>query len=77
MRPEVLTPLFADVSVLPGIGPRLAALITKTAGPRVVDLLATAPTGVIDRRLSETIEAATPGTTVTLKVRIDRRERPE
>jgi ATP-dependent DNA helicase RecG len=50
MRPEALFPLFADITTLPGIGPRLAVLVEKVAaGGRVKDVLFTAPTGVTDR----------------------------
>ena len=50
MRPQSLTPLFAHVTSLPGIGPRLGTLVEKLAGPLVVDLLWHLPVGVIDRR---------------------------
>jgi ATP-dependent DNA helicase RecG len=39
MRPQSLTPLFAQTTSLPGIGPRLGKLVEKLAGPLVVDLL--------------------------------------
>ncbi len=77
MRPEILNPLFVDLTALPGVGPRLAALIGKVAGPRALDVLMTAPTGVVDRRLSASIGTAEPGTITTLRVRVDKRERPE
>jgi ATP-dependent DNA helicase RecG len=38
-RPSVLFPLFAKVTTLPGIGPRLAKLVARTAGEKVIDLL--------------------------------------
>ena len=50
MRPESLFPLFADITTLPGIGPRLAVLVEKVAGGgRIKDVLFTVPTGVTDR----------------------------
>lgn len=50
MRPQSLFPLFADITTLPGVGPRLAVLIGKVAGgARVKDLLFTPPSGVTDR----------------------------
>ena len=49
MRPQSLFPLFADLTTLKGVGPRLAALMEKVAGPRVKDLVFTAPTGLVDR----------------------------
>ena len=33
MRPEILFPLFAPATSLPGIGPRLAKAVEKAAGP--------------------------------------------
>ena len=50
MRPQSLTPLFAQVTSLPGIGPRLGKLVERLAGPLVVDLLWHLPFAVIDRR---------------------------
>lgn len=50
MRPEILFPLFADVSTLKGVGPRSAPLVAKVAGPLVRDLLFLSPSGLIQRR---------------------------
>ena len=59
MRPQILFPLFADITRLKGIGPRLAALMEKVIqGGRVKDLLFTAPTGLIDRTQRVTISEA-------------------
>ena len=70
MRPEILFPIFAPVTGLPGIGPRLAKLVEKVAGPKVVDLLWLLPTGMIDRRHAPELRDAEPGTIVTLRVRV-------
>ena len=56
MRPPVLNPLFATVSALPGIGPKLEKLFQRLIGregepPRLIDLLFHMPTGFVDRRL--------------------------
>jgi ATP-dependent DNA helicase RecG len=78
MRPDVLNRLFAPVTVLPGIGPKLAELMRKlltgSDGPeaRVVDLLFHLPTAVIDRSRQPAIAEAANGETVTLRVRVDR-----
>ena len=50
MRPEILFPLFADVSTLKGVGPRSAPLVHKVAGPLVRDVLFLSPSGIIQRR---------------------------
>lgn len=76
MRPTILNPLFADVTSLPGVGPKLAALITRVAGPRTVDLVLTAPTGVIDRSARPKIADAPFGALVTLEVHVDRHDPP-
>ena len=76
MRPEILNPLFAPVSTLPGVGPRIAAAIEQCAGPLVVDLLWHLPSGLIDRRFSPTIAEAPAGVIVTLKVRVESHHKP-
>ena len=71
MRPQVLFPLFAEVTTLPGVGPRLARLIAKLAGPRVVDLLWHLPSGIIDRRFTPKIANAPSGTVATITVTVE------
>lgn len=56
MRPQILFPLFAEVSTLKGVGPRVLPLVQKVAGPLVRDLVFLSPSGVIVRR---PMEAAT------------------
>jgi ATP-dependent DNA helicase RecG len=72
VRPDVLNPLFAQVTSLPGIGPRMAKLVEKVAGPTVVQLLWHLPRDVVDRSFSPMIAEAPPGTIVTLRVTVDR-----
>lgn len=83
MRPDDLTPLFAPVETLKGIGPRLAVLMKKALRLppgvrelRVLDLLWHLPTGVVDRRAEPTVADAVPGTIVTLKVRVLKHKAP-
>ncbi|NMM43896.1 ATP-dependent DNA helicase RecG [Rhodospirillaceae bacterium KN72] len=76
MRPEILFPLFAKLDSLKGVGPRIAALMEKAAGPHVVDLLWHLPREIIDRRDRPTVAAALPGKIVTLTVRVGRHEAP-
>ncbi|SDL94490.1 ATP-dependent DNA helicase RecG [Maricaulis salignorans] len=71
MRPEILFPLFQDVIVLPGIGPRLAALLSKAAGPRVKDVLFQLPTGLVDRSQTTTIAEAPDGQIITLTAKVE------
>ncbi|GIL00381.1 MAG: ATP-dependent DNA helicase RecG [Alphaproteobacteria bacterium] len=81
MRPEILNPLFAPVSSLPGIGNRLEQVLTRLlkggdAGEpaRTVDLLFHLPHAVIDRRDRPGIADAREGAIVTLKVHVDRHQ---
>ncbi len=71
MRPEILYPLFAPVTTLPGIGPRIGALIEKLAGPQVVDLLWHLPSGLIDRRFAPKVDDAPDGAIATMTVTVD------
>lgn len=71
MRPEILFPLFQDVVKLPGIGPRLALLLEKLAGPRVKDVLVHRPTGIVDRSRRVTIAEADNGEIVTILAQVD------
>ncbi|HWA29761.1 MAG TPA: hypothetical protein VG867_01625, partial [Rhizomicrobium sp.] len=49
MRPSILFPLFAETRSLPGVGPKIAKLIERAAGTRLVDLIFHLPTGMVDR----------------------------
>ena len=76
MRPALLNPLFAPVTSLPGVGPRLAPLFDRLLGEtgrpaRVVDLAFHVPYGVIDRSARPRIAEAEPGGIVTLEVRVE------
>ena len=71
MRPAILDPLFAPVTALPGIGPQLAKLIERLAGPLVVDLLWHLPSGIVDRRASPPIKELQPDQIVTIAVRVE------
>lgn len=49
MRPEILFNLFKPVTKLTGIGPRLASLLEKVAGPNILDLVWHLPSGMVTR----------------------------
>ncbi|MEA1651015.1 ATP-dependent DNA helicase RecG [Nitrospirillum sp. BR 11164] len=71
MRPPVLYPLFAPITSLPGLGPRLGKLAERLTGPHVADILWHLPTGVLDRANAPSIAEAPEGRIVTLTVRVD------
>jgi ATP-dependent DNA helicase RecG len=75
MRPPALFPLFAPVTSLKGVGPRLAPLLEKVAGPLVRDLLFLVPHSVICRRPA-TVATAREGEIQTFKLTIASHERP-
>jgi ATP-dependent DNA helicase RecG len=80
MRPALLNPLFAEVTSLPGVGPKqdklLRYLLSCDHTPRLVDLLLHLPSSVIDRRNRPKVRDAARGTVVTLEVTVDRHRPP-
>ncbi len=76
MRPTPLNPLFAPVTSLKGVGPRLGKLFEKLGAPLVVDLLWHLPTGIIDRRRQPKVMQARDGEIATLTVTIDQHQKP-
>lgn len=75
MRPEILFPLFAPVKTLKGVGPRVAPLLEKLAGPIVRDVLFLAPHSVVRRRPA-TVASAVEGEVQTFQVEIDDHQKP-
>ncbi|MGE0155277.1 MAG: ATP-dependent DNA helicase RecG, partial [Reyranellaceae bacterium] len=76
MRPPVLFPLFAALTSLPGIGPKLAKLVEKVAGAHVVNLLWHLPYALVDRRYAPSLAEALPGRVATLEITVDRHQAP-
>ena len=78
MRPNILTPLFASVSSLPGAGPKLAGRLSRLLVPRsaareganVADLIFHFPSGFIDRRFRPDIAHAEDGMIATIYVTV-------
>ena len=80
MRPSLLNPLFAAITTLPGVGPKLEKLYGRLLGrdetPRVVDLLFHLPSGAIDRRARPKLRNVEPDKVVTVAVTVDRHRPP-
>ena len=81
MRPEILNPLFAPVSTLEGIGPKLEKTLTRLLHgneqgepARIGELLFHLPYQIIDRRARPGIANALDGAIVTLEVHVDRHQ---
>jgi ATP-dependent DNA helicase RecG len=75
MRPNVLNPLFAALTSLSGIGPKVEklyrCLLHRDDGARILDLLLHLPTGMIDRRARPKLRDVRPDTVVTVAVTVD------
>ncbi len=77
MSKDFLAPIRAPITSLPGIGPKLAALLAKLVGGDTLrDVLFHLPIEFIDRRNVQTIRTAVPGSIATLRVEIIRHEPP-
>jgi ATP-dependent DNA helicase RecG len=75
MRPEILFPLFAPVSTLKGVGPRVAPLLERVAGPIVRDVAFLKPHTVV-RRTPAVLSAALDGEIMTFELVIEEHQRP-
>jgi ATP-dependent DNA helicase RecG len=72
MRPEILHPLFAPTTSLPGVGPKSAVLFNKLAGEHVRDLLFHLPSGVVDRSRRPGVATALDGEVATFDVVVEK-----
>src|SRR5690349_4785683 len=81
-RPPELDPLFRSLRSIKGIGPQLAALLTRFFGAPegqeaiALDLLMHMPAGMVDRRRMDGIANTYFGLVATLKVHVDRHTPP-
>ena len=80
MRPNLLNPLFAAVTTLAGVGPKLdkvfSRLLGRDDGARLIDFLFHMPTGVVDRRARPKLRDVVPDTLVTVAVDVERHRPP-
>ena len=70
MRPSILFPLFAPITSLKGVGPRMAGFYKKLCGEMIVDLLWHLPVSVVDRGYSPALKNAEPDRIATLTVKV-------
>ena len=75
MRPEILFPLFASVSTLKGVGPKVEPLVERLAGPLVRDVLMLGPQALI-HRTSTTVDSVIDGQVHTLNVQVELHTKP-
>ncbi|MBL24285.1 MAG: ATP-dependent DNA helicase RecG [Rhodospirillaceae bacterium] len=75
MRPQILFPIFASVTSLNGVGPRIAKLIENLAGSNLVDLIWHLPREIVDRRFSPSVGDAPADRLCTLTVTVEKHEK--
>lgn len=68
MRPELLNPLFAEITALKGVGPALAKPLDRLGIARVIDVALHLPTGWIDRLARDTLDMADAGRTIAIRL---------
>lgn len=70
-RPEILFPLFGDLTKLDGIGPKSAATLAALDVAKPRDLIFTLPASGIDRNPRDTVQGAAQGEVVTVEVTVE------
>ncbi|UZK69865.1 ATP-dependent DNA helicase RecG [Sphingomonas sp. S1-29] len=68
MRPDLLNPLFAEVTVLKGVGPAIAKPLERLKLSRVVDVAFHLPTGWIDRCPRDELDMADAGRVIAIQL---------
>ena len=66
MRPDILNPLFAEITALKGVGPGLAKPLERLGLARAVDIAFHLPTGWIDRLPREGLDASDAGRIIAI-----------
>lgn len=66
MRPDILNPLFAEITALKGVGPQLAKPLERLGLARVVDVAFHLPSGWIDRLPREELDQADVGQVIAI-----------
>ncbi len=71
MRPEILYPVFAEISSLKGIGTKTVKLLNNLlGGNKIIDLLLHLPSNVVDRSYRPKLKDAIPGRICTIKATV-------
>ena len=71
-RPSILFPLFSDVTSIPGIGPKIAANLSKKIGNNIIDLLFHLPHSVIKRLDTLELNNCPSHSIITKKIKINK-----
>ncbi|HVF95493.1 MAG TPA: ATP-dependent DNA helicase RecG, partial [Sphingomonas sp.] len=66
MRPDILNPLFAEVTTLKGVGPAIAKPLDRLGLARVVDVAFHLPSGWVDRVSRDELDVADAGRIIAI-----------
>lgn len=75
-RPPVIYSLFATLTSLPGVGPKMEQILAKKTGRHVIDLLRHLPVSVIDRTARPSVDQAEDGQTATFEILVLKADLP-
>lgn len=75
-RSPALFPIFADLTTLPGIGPKTADAFDALGIATPRDLLFHLPHGGVDRRLRPSVQGLSPGSIATVEVQVGTHRAP-
>ena len=75
-RPPVIYSLFATLTSLPGVGPKMEQILAKKTGRHVIDLLRHLPVSVIDRTARPSVDEAEDGQTATFEILVLKADLP-
>jgi ATP-dependent DNA helicase RecG len=70
MRPEPLFSYFSSTSTLNGVGPKTHNILSRAMGPKLLDLVFTPPSSIINRSYTPKISEITNNAVVTLVVTV-------
>jgi ATP-dependent DNA helicase RecG len=68
MRPDILNPLFAEISAFKGVGPALARPLERLGLARAVDVAFHLPQTWVDRKLTDTLDMADAGRIIGIEL---------
>lgn len=68
MRPDILNPLFAEISLFKGIGPALARPLERLGLARAVDVAFHLPVSWVDRHLTDRLDMADAGRVIGIEL---------
>ncbi|TCM83371.1 ATP-dependent DNA helicase RecG [Rhodovulum steppense] len=75
-RPDILFPLFGELTGLEGVGPKTAKLLAQIDIEKPRDLIFTLPHSGVDRRRRASLRQVPPGEVATVEIEVLRHEPP-